>query len=135
MNFKIFDDTLCSCGKYHTTELKNVVTGNGAVNSLPEELSGVGATKVFLMSDINTDKVAGEAVRKLLCDNGIPFSEYIFNASHVIPDEKSVGSAFMHFDNSCDCLVTIGSGVLNDIGKILSNVAKIPYIIMAQKYV
>ena len=47
------------------------------------------------------------------------------------PDEKFVGSAVMHFDRSCDCLVTIGSGVLNDISKILSATAKIPYIVVA----
>ena len=130
MNFRIFDDSLCSCGKHHTTELRNVITGNGAVKSLPEELKKLGVTKVFLLSDINTDAVAGDTVRKLLADNNIPFCEYTFKAVHVIPDENSVGSAVMHFDNTCDCLVTIGSGVLNDISKILARTAKIPYIII-----
>ena len=37
----------------------------------------------------------------------------------------------MHFDNNCDIIIGVGSGVINDIGKILSNTAKLPYIIVA----
>lgn len=130
MNFKIFDEKVCACGKYHTADLKNVVSGKGALLSLPGEVKALGATKVFIMADTNTDCVAGQSVRKLLEENNIPYSEYIFNKERIVPDEHSVGSAIMHFDKECDCLVTIGSGVLNDIGKILSSTAKIPYIIV-----
>ena len=86
--------------------------------------------KVFVLSDINTNQVAGDKVRSLLNLSNIPYSEYVFKEKHTVPDEKSVGSAVMHFDKSCDCLITIGSGVLNDISKILSVTAKIPYIII-----
>ena len=130
MNFNIFDEKICSCGKFHTANLKNVITGNNALTALPHEIGKLGVKKVFLMSDINTDRVAGSAVCSLLEENKISYSEYIFSESHVIPDEHSVGSAFMHFDKECDCLVAIGSGVLNDVGKILSATAKIPYIII-----
>ena len=37
----------------------------------------------------------------------------------------------MHFDNSCDLIIGIGSGVINDIGKILSNITGRKYIIVA----
>ena len=36
----------------------------------------------------------------------------------------------MHFDNSCDLIIGVGSGVINDIGKILSNVSRRKYIIV-----
>lgn len=130
MDFKIFDEKMCTCGKLHVASLKNVITGKNALNSLPQEIEKLKAKKVFLMSDINTDRVAGSYVRSLLKEHKIPYSEYIFSESHIVPDEHSVGSAVMHFDKECDCLITIGSGVLNDIGKILSATAKIPYIII-----
>ena len=44
------------------------------------------------------------------------------------PDEKAVGSAVLHFDEKSDCIVTVGSGVLNDIGKILAGMRDLPYI-------
>lgn len=130
MDFKIFDEKMCTCGKFHVANLQNVITGKKALDLLPQEIEKLGAKKIFLMSDINTDRVAGSYVHSLLEENKISYSEYIFSESHVIPDEHSVGSAVMHFDKECDCLVTIGSGVLNDIGKILSATAKIPYIII-----
>lgn len=130
MNINIFDEKICSCGRIHTSEIKSVLTGNGAVNKLPEELKKLSVNKVFVLSDINTNQVAGDKVRSLLNLSNIPYSEYVFKEKHTVPDEKSVGSAVMHFDKSCDCLITIGSGVLNDISKILSVTAKIPYIII-----
>ena len=35
----------------------------------------------------------------------------------------------MGFDASCDMIVAVGSGVINDIGKILANTSKKPYLI------
>ncbi len=37
----------------------------------------------------------------------------------------------MNFDPACDSIIDIGSGVINDIGKILSSVTDKPYIIVA----
>ena len=84
MNFKIFDEKVCACGKYHTADLKNVVSGKGALLSLPGEVKALGATKVFIMADTNTDCVAGQSVRKLLEENNIPYSEYIFNKERIV---------------------------------------------------
>ena len=36
----------------------------------------------------------------------------------------------MHFDGSCDLIIGVGSGVINDIGKILSSVSGRAYIIV-----
>lgn len=46
------------------------------------------------------------------------------------PDEKAVGSVVMHFDHACDLIIAVGSGVINDIGKILANMTKLPYFIV-----
>ena len=37
----------------------------------------------------------------------------------------------MHYDVSCDMVIGIGSGVINDIGKLISKLTKTPYIIVA----
>ena len=37
----------------------------------------------------------------------------------------------MHFDKKCDIVIGVGSGVINDISKILSNVTERKYIIVA----
>lgn len=117
----------CECGKVHTVAVDEVVIGSGVIGRLPEFLKKYNATKPFLLADSNTFAAAGERVCKVL-DN---YSKYIFEVECLEPDEKAVGSAVMHFDNSCDLIIGIGSGVINDIGKILSNITGRKYIIVA----
>lgn len=121
----------CSCGKVHTAAIEEVIVENGALNKLPACIQKYSAKKVFVLADCNTFKAAGEQVCTLLTGYAIPYSSFVFEDANLEPDEHAVGAAVMHFDKSCDLLVAVGSGVINDIGKILSGVAKIPYIIVA----
>lgn len=121
---------LCICGKLHSFDGR-IISGSGVLAQLPDVVREFGANKPFLLSDANTYKAAGERVCALLRSDGIPFAGYSFPNGTVEPDEKSVGAAVMHFDASCDCIIGIGSGVINDIGKILSNLTGLPYIIVA----
>ena len=120
----------CSCGKKHTYS-GIVYTGHGVVCKLPEVISSLHCKKVFLLADKNTFYAAGTAVCDILNNAHIPYNQYIYTNDTVEPDEHSVGSAFMHFDSSCDIIVGIGSGVINDIGKILSLHTGKSYIIVA----
>lgn len=121
---------LCSCGKIHSFETK-VVTGKGALGKIPECLAAFNAQKVYILSDQNTYRAAGEKVCKLLQEAGIPYVSYCFPEESPEPDEHSVGAAVMHYSSDCDLVMAIGSGVMNDIGKIVSSIAGKPYIIVA----
>ena len=121
---------ICSCGKIHRFT-GDVVSGKGAVEQLPEVLKRVAAQKVFVLSDVHTHAAAGERVCAILEQVGISCSSYMFPQEHLEPDEWSVGSAVMHFDAGCDIIVAVGSGVINDIGKIISAASGKPYIIVA----
>ncbi|MBE6549249.1 MAG: sn-glycerol-1-phosphate dehydrogenase [Ruminococcaceae bacterium] len=124
-------DTLCECGKVHRSALEYLAVGNGAISELPTLLDIYGAKKAFLISDINTDRAAGDKVRAALAKKGIAFGEYVFQNSELEPNEWAVGSATIKLDKSADILVGIGSGTVNDICKIVSKTSKIPYIIVA----
>lgn len=121
----------CKCGKDHLCAVLEVVTGIGAINLLPEKLRLIGAKKPFVLADKNTYAACGEKVEKILKKEKIAFSSYVFPYGDIKPDEKAVGSAIMHFDSSCDVVVGVGSGVINDIGKILANVSQRKYVIVA----
>ena len=118
---------ICECGKAHSVAVDDIVIGSGAIGRLPEILKKYHTTKPFLLADKNTFVAAGEKVCSLL-DN---YSKYVFQEDCLEPDERAVGSAVMHFDHSCDLVIGIGSGVINDIGKILSNLTGRRYIIVA----
>lgn len=120
----------CSCGREHNVAIDDVVVGKGVLARLPEFVNAYGAKKPFVLADRNTYKAAGEQVLQILRNNGIDYSTYIFQKDALEPNEEAVGSAVMHFDASCDLIIGVGSGVINDIGKILSNVTGRKYIIV-----
>lgn len=122
--------TGCKCGRNHEVAIDEVVIGCGAVRRLPEFISRYQARRPFILADVNTDSAAGEQVRAVLRDAGISYSEYIFPQTTLEPDEHAVGAAAMHFDSKCDLIIGIGSGVINDIEKILSNITGRKYIIV-----
>ena len=121
----------CPCGKTHTATIDNVIVGNGVIRQLPGIIAKYGAKKPFILADVNTFAAAGKAVCDLLDAQGISYSRYIFPDKALEPDEKAVGSLMLHYDHSCDLVIGVGSGVINDIGKILSCVTGHRYIIVA----
>ena len=108
----------CPCGKSHTVSIDDVVVGSGAVKRLPEFVKRYGS-RPFVIADGNTWQAAGEAVSKALAD--IPYGSYIFPQKALEPDERAVGAAFMHLNQKSDVLIGVGSGVVNDICKIVSS--------------
>ncbi len=121
----------CSCGREHVAYVDEVLIGKGVMGHIPALLEKYGSRRPFLLADINTWKAAGVALAELLDQKKTPYSRYVFPQQHLEPDEKAVGSAVMHYDNTCDLIIGIGSGVINDIGKILSSITGHKYIILA----
>ena len=125
---RYFDpEAICECGIAHATSVGDVEIGAGAVGTVPAYVKKHGAKKAFIIADSNTYPLAGERIKAALADRGVETKEYIFAPGRVVPDENSVGSVFLAFDASCDFVIGIGSGVINDIGKIVANVARVPY--------
>ena len=107
------------------------MVGKGVLFKLPELVKKEEVNKVFVLADKNTDIAAGERVCQLLEKAGISYTKYIINQDLLEPDEFTVGLVMMHFDSACDLIVGVGSGVINDVSKILSNISKCPYYIVA----
>lgn len=132
MNYlDIKNNEKCECGKVHSALIDECIIQKGAINKLPEVVKKYSGQKVFVVADVNTFKAAGERVCSVLNDSNIPYSKHIFNNTALEPDENAVGSVVMHFDKECDIIVGVGSGVVNDISKILANVTNRTYVIIA----
>ena len=89
----------CACGRFHTADIDDVIVGKGVIQKLPEIIAKYNAKKPFILSDVNTYAAAGEAVCKVLKDAGINYTSYAFRTGELHPNEKTVGSAILHFDN------------------------------------
>lgn len=131
MQAYLHEGTCPSCGRVHTLSVDEVIIEKDAVSKLPAVLKRYGAKKIFVLSDRTTYSVAGETVCRLIENAGISCVSYPLECDCPEPDEATTGAVFLHYDASCDFIVGVGSGVINDLGKILSNATKNPYAIVA----
>lgn len=126
--FREMNGKACTCGREHFFAAR-VISGKGVVRQLPELVRELGGSRAYVLADRNTWLVAGEAVTALLRKEGIDTVSFCLTDPE--PEEYSVGAALMHYDAACDIVIGVGSGVVNDIGKIISAAVKKPYIIVA----
>ena len=114
----------CGCGKHHACPMDYLRIGPGAINDLPQMIRALGSRQPFVVCDENTYEAAGRRVEEILRQTGIPYLTYIIprtTGDRIAPAEWEVGSALMHFDRRCDLFLGVGSGVINDICKVLGN--------------
>ena len=126
--FREMNGKPCACGREHYFGAR-VISGKGAVQQLPQLVRELNGNRAYVLADRNTWQVAGETVTALLAKDGIDSVSFCLTDPE--PDERSVGAALMHYDAGCDIVIGIGSGVINDIGKIISAAGRLPYIIVA----
>lgn len=108
----------------------DILIGPGAIRDLPAVLEKLSVRSAFVFADRNTYAAAGEAVCQILRDDGTAVACHIFEDDHLEPDERSVGLAVMCIDPKFEAIVGVGSGVINDICKIVANISGKPYIIV-----
>lgn len=125
-----FSKVDCECKREHSVFLSHAITESGAIEKIPTYIHKFNCKKAFLIADPNTFSAAGAKVCEVLENSNIVYEKYVFSTGYIKPDEANVGSAVMHFDKTCDLIIGIGSGVINDIGKILANLTGLPYFIV-----
>ena len=120
----------CACGRVHQVPLQFVRVGQGAVEALPEALEIIGCHRPFIVCDVNTKQAAFDKVQAVLDAAGISYGMHCFQQTHLEPDEHAVGEICMAFDPTCDVVVALGSGVINDCCKVFAHAAGRPQVII-----
>ena len=123
----------CSCGKHHTFPVHNISIRKGAINDLPRVAAPFKDSRVLVVFDNNTYKVAGKTAVELLRGADFQVDELLFDTQDdiLIPDETTLGRIVQNQDLSCGLMVAVGSGVINDAVKFVSSRSKLPYIVVA----
>ena len=121
----------CTCGQHHQTDLQYLKIEAGAVRFLPEALERLNVRKPFIVCDKNTHQVAWGRVEPVLQAAGIPYVLNRLEGDLLEPDEHTVGALCMAFDPSCDVVLAIGSGVINDSCKVLAHTAGLRSLVVA----
>ena len=121
----------CPCGKDHRIDINTIEVASGSLTKIADLIRQDGFTKPFIIADCNTHKVAGERLLELLAEAEINFSSYVFADQELIPDEMALGKLGMNYDPTCDLVIAVGSGTLNDLSRFFSHRLGLPYYIVA----
>ncbi len=113
----------CTCGKRHVCAMDDLRIGPGALEGVADMVREMGCMKPFVVCDDNTWRVAGERTCALLQKAGMDYGCWVIpcHKDRIAPAEWETGSVLMHFDPSCDLILGVGSGVINDICKVVGN--------------
>ena len=118
----------CACGGAHTCPIENVVIGEGALSSLADITRDY--KHILLVADENTYRAAGERALLFLArrlENAL-----VFPGDRVlIPNEKAIAAIEAMMTNETDLIVGVGSGVINDLCKIVAFEHGLRYDIVA----
>ncbi len=120
----------CECGRHHGAGLKYLKIGRDAIRFVADAMENIGITKPFIVCDKNTKKAAWDKVKAELDKAGIAYKLFCYEAEHVEPDEHAVGALCMAFEPSCDGVMAIGSGVINDCCKVLAHAIGCPQMVV-----
>jgi len=123
----------CECGKPHSIPMKKIVVEPGAVQKTAQVLRELGYTKALLVADANTWQACGRLVAEVLEKESFSYKKCVFEEQpdDLVPDEAAAGKIFIQADPDVDVILSVGTGVLNDLGKFVSFRLGIDAVIVA----
>ncbi len=121
----------CSCGKEHHFNIQGIEISHNAISLLPSFLKEDNYKKPFFVYDMNTYQVAGKIVEEVATLNHISFEKIVLSYEYLVPDETSLGEILTAYDRSCDIIIGVGSGTINDLCRFVSFQLHLPFYIIA----
>ena len=129
-----FINEKCPCGKSHQILMPKIIVKSGAIYQLPSVIAEYHAKKIYILADLITYTIAGKKICEIFDSVGIDYNLHVFKEKRLEPNEYAVGSAMMHYTSDCDLILVVGSGVLNDLGKIVATLTKKPFVIVGTSF-
>jgi len=131
----IFGQTVhCQCGKTHRIQPDRIVIGQGYLDRLPEICStATTGRRVAVLMDLRTRLVAGAAAAAALSEGGWDVLELIVEdppGGWPVCDDLTKEALAGRLGEP-DLIVTVGSGVLTDLGKWLAFERALPFVAVA----
>ena len=125
----------CECGHEHKADMKYLKAGPGAIGCVAEGVKAFGGKNPLVVCGPNGLEAAGKRVCEVLKEAGIPYTLLVIPCEEgkmIEPSEYATGSVALNLSlhKECDMIVAVGSGVINDTCRLVSNLAKMPYMIV-----
>jgi glycerol-1-phosphate dehydrogenase [NAD(P)+] len=112
----------------HKCPIDHVIIGENALDSLPDLTEGYAS--ILLVADKNTYRVCGRDVERIL-ESKLADTLIYEREGILVPDELAIDQLTARVTSDTDLIVGVGSGVINDLCKIVSFRNHLPYYIVA----
>lgn len=112
----------------HKCPIDHVIIGENACDELPRITEGYAS--ILLVADKNTYRACGELVAAKLSDRLADTLVYMTEGI-LVPNEIAIDELQSHVTDATDLIIGVGSGVINDLCKIVSFRNELPYYIVA----
>lgn len=119
----------CECEKKHLCPIEYVSIGSDVLKSLSAICENY--KSILMVSDQNTYRVCGEEIAEILGEKITTSIRFETGDTPLIPDEQAIETIQAKFIDGVDLVLGVGSGVINDLCKIVSYERKLPYYIVA----
>ena len=122
----------CDCGMKHSLEIEQIVYGQEITQDIIQAAHQYSAGgKILTVCDQHTYKAFGKNVQEAFVNAGLDSSVYLFTSMHnLLPDNRQIGKLLIEIPNDISLMVAVGSGVINDITRLVSYKMKIPYMVV-----
>ena len=122
----------CACGRKHSVDIEKLVVRDDILDELAKTLMPFHNGKILVVSDTNTYEVFGKTVIDRLEKEGFQYKSYMFpvQGHALIPDERAVGRLLIELEQETSLILPVGSGVLNDISRIVAFRTNKPFAIV-----
>lgn len=132
INELINRDYVCSCGKTHRADIERIDLSENAMCNAVDFLFAKRPFVVTVICDENTYEIAGRTFVALFEEAGVETEIHVIkgrNGLNVAPDDAHIGEVFARISGRADMYAAVGSGVVNDITRIVSHRAGKKYIV------
>lgn len=121
----------CPCGRRHSVDIEKLVIRNGILEELVQGLMPFKGGKLLVITDGNTYDIFGGSVIARLEKEGFQLKSFTYpKGNHdLIPDEHAIGRLLIELEQETALLLAVGSGVLNDLARIVASRANKPFAI------
>lgn len=119
----------CECGKNHICPMEHVIIQHDAIKLLDNICENYHS--ILMVSDQNTYRVCGKEVADILGERITTSIMFETGDAPLIPNEDAIEAIHAKYVEGVDLILGVGSGVINDLCKIVSFERKLPYYIVA----
>jgi glycerol-1-phosphate dehydrogenase [NAD(P)+] len=124
-------ETNCKCGRAHNSSFGTIVVETDLWTVFLEYLKGTTFKRLLLVADLNTYEVLGHRAHVVLSEAQTwDLQVHVFaTRAHLVPDDGNIKVITEEIRSSgAECVLAIGSGVINDIVRYATFLESIPYI-------